>query len=907
MTTSLPIDQAAEAELKGESGLTGDNRTRLRTVLLGPAAPAVSLGSPRRGRLARRHFVDETSESCGSLLVSAGVNAANRLLRLTPDAPIACDPGSPPEPLHPRPSLHFRTPPTRLAGLLVLLLATPVAHAQNARRVTPLDTGWRFLRGHVTGAEGRGFNDSAWKAVTVPHDWSIEGPYDEKAPSGRGGGYLPSGVSWYRKSFDLPAADKGRRVVVEFDGVMANARVWINGRHLGHRPNGYVSFRYDLTDHLRFGDGDNGRNVIAVRTDTSLQPASRWYTGQGIYREARLVSTDPVHIAPWSLYVTTPEAAAERAVVRVKADVVNEANASRDVALRLTLIAPDGREVVTRGTPSRTIAAHETLTFSEDLNVPSPKRWDLSAPHLYRTVVRVVSADAVLDDESTTFGIRDARFEPATGFWLNGKNFKVLGVNLHHDGGAVGAAVPITVWERRLKNLKQLGVNAIRTAHNPPSPAFLDLADRLGFLVMDEMWDAWTVSKPNANYGVHLIFNEWWEADTRDTVRRDRNHPSIVLYSTGNEIHDTPWPDLAKPILKKLVDVFHANDPSRPVTQGLFRPNISKDYDNGLADMLDVVGQNYRENELIAAYRQKPTRKVIGTENRHERDAWLPVRDNAFYAGQFLWPGIDYLGEEDWPRTTFVRGLLDRTGEPRAAGYQRQSWWSTTPMVRMFRRLAPPPRPEVDPGYDPVAPPPPPPAPILLSDWSPAVSTPHDEDVEVYSNADEVELRLNGRTIGRLPKPTDDAPRIFSKVPFEKGVLTAVARNRGQVVATHELKTAGPAHHIVLKSDRTSVMPSWDEVAHITAEIVDEAGVAVPGGTQEITFTVTGPATVIAADNGDPQSHEPYQSNRRKAFQSRCLALVRATSPAGRVTVSAQAPGLAPGAVSFDAVALSVR
>ena len=504
----------------------------------------------------------------------------------------------------------------------------------------------------------------------------------------------------------------------------------------------------------------------------------------------------------------------------------------------------------------------------------------------------------VIDDQTASFGIRDARFEPATGFWLNGRNFKILGVNLHHDGGAVGAAVPLSVWERRLKSLKELGVNAIRTAHNPPSPDFLDLTDRLGFLVMDEMWDAWTVGKPNANYGVHLIFKEWWEDDTRDTVLRDRNHPSIVLYSTGNEIHDTPFPDLAKPILKGLVDVFHANDPSRPVTQGLFRPNISKDYDNGLADMLDVVGQNYRENELIAAYRQKPTRKVIGTENRHERDAWLPVRDNAFYAGQFLWPGIDYLGEEDWPRT---RGLLERTGEPRAAGYQRSSWWSTKPMVRAYRRLAPPPRPEVDPGYDPVAPPPPPPAPILMSDWTPPDLSPHAEEVEVYSNADEVELRLNGRAVGRLPKPADDAPRIF-KVTFAKGVLTATALNKGKVVATHEMTTAGPAARLVVKTDRTLIPPGFDEVAHVTVEIVDAKGVAVPGASDEITFVVDGPASIVAVDNGDPQSHEPYQGLKRRAFQSRVLAIVRATAATGRIRITARAASLTEGSVDLNAV-----
>jgi beta-galactosidase len=781
------------------------------------------------------------------------------------------------------------------SALVLFLLAAPAAAE---RTVIPLDQDWRFRRGEAVGAEERAFDDSAWRTVTVPHDWSIEGPYDPNAPSARGGGYLPSGVSWYRRQVPLPETERGRRVALELDGVMAGARVWVNGRHVGHRPNGYVSVRYDLTDVARFGDGDAGSNVIAIRTDTTLQPASRWYTGQGIYRHARLVTSDAVHVAPYGLYVTTPDASAARATVRVQTTVANDGKSPRPVAVRVTIEGPDGRATVD-ASPPQTISAGERATLTQEIAIDAPRRWDLERPHLYRAVGTVLADGQSVDSDAATFGIRDARFEAATGFWLNGRNLKLKGVCLHHDGGAVGAAVPLRVWERRLQRLKALGVNAIRTAHNPPDPGFLDLTDRMGFLVMDEVWDAWTIGKNHANYGVHLLFPDWWEADTRDTVLRDRNHPSVALWSAGNEIHDTPIPDLAQRILRGLLDVFHANDPSRPVTQGLFRPNVSKDYDNGLADMLDVVGQNYREKELVAAYHQKPTRKVLGTENRHERDVWLAMRDHPFVAGQFLWPGIDYLGEEDWPRTTFVRGLLDRTGEPRAAGWERASWWSDAPMVRAFRRLAPPPRPEVDPGFDPLAPPPPPPAPILREDWTPADGAPHDEDVEVYSNADEVELLLNGRRVGRLPRNADASPRIF-RVAYAPGTLRAVARNGGRVVATHELRTAGPAARIALAVDEATVTTSWEDVAHVTARIVDAHGVAVPDAEHAVSFAVDGPARVIAVDDGDPQSHEPYVAIVRTAFRGRVLALLRATGP-GRVTVQATADGLAPGTITFDA------
>ncbi|MET0555374.1 MAG: glycoside hydrolase family 2 TIM barrel-domain containing protein, partial [Vicinamibacteria bacterium] len=561
-----------------------------------------------------------------------------------------------------------------LASLAAGLLPPAAATAQ--RTTASLDAGWRFRRGEAVGAEQRGFDDAGWRTVDVPHDWSIEGPYDRAAPAGRGGGYLPSGVSWYRRRFPLPAAEKGRRVAIELDGVMAGARVWLNGRHVGHRPNGYVSVRYDVTDVARFGDGDAGANVLSIRTDTTLQPASRWYTGQGVYRHVRLVTTDPVHVAPYGMYVTTPDASVRGARVHVRTTVQNESAGTRQVAVKVAITGPDGREITSVELPPRPIDAGGGGAFQHDIPIPRVRQWDLDHPDLYRATATVLVDGRAADETTAAFGFREALFEPASGFWLNGQNLKLKGVCLHHDGGAVGAAVPLRVWERRLRRLKELGVNAIRTAHNPPDPGFLDLTDRMGFLVMDEVWDAWTVGKNHANYGVHLLFPEWWEADTRDTVQRDRNHPSVVLWSAGNEIHDTPYPDRAKRTLKGLLDVFHGHDPSRPVTQGLFRPNVSKDYDNGLADMLDVIGQNYREKELVAAHEQKPTRRVIGTENRHDREVWLALRDHPFIAGQFLWPGIDYLGEEDWPRTTFVRGLLDRTGEPRAAGWERASWWS---------------------------------------------------------------------------------------------------------------------------------------------------------------------------------------------------------------------------------------
>lgn len=787
---------------------------------------------------------------------------------------------------------------TLSAGLSITTLSTRVVHgsAPVRRTIASFDTDWRFLKGDATGAELANFDDAAWRKLDVPHDWSIEGPFDKNNPTGGAGGFLPAGVGWYRKHFTLPADDKDRRVFIDFDGVMANSNVWINGFHLGTRPYGYVSFRYDLTGHLNFGS--NQRNVIAVRADNSGQPASRWYSGAGIYRHVRLVVTHPVHIENWGTFVTTPRVGPDKATIRVQSEVVNQSNTARDLSLQVTVLDPNGRPVQTTETKTQSVPPSTTMIFSQDLVVKNPKRWDLDHRHLYRAVARVRDGKTRLDDETVAFGIREVRFEPETGFWLNGRNFKLKGVCLHHDASAFGAAVPLRAWERRLEILKQLGVNAIRTAHNPPAPEFLDLCDRLGFIVMDELFDCWTVAKNPHDY--HLYFKDWWRIDTRDTVRRDRNHPSVVIYSAGNEIHDTPKPDIAKPILAALVATFHQHDPSRPVTQGLFRPNVSKDYDNGLADLLDVVGQNYRENEILAAHKQKPTRRILGTENRHDRTAWLPMRDNKPYAGQFLWTGIDYLGEAPrWPTVAHNSGLLDLPGTIKPLGFQRQSWWSSGPMVFITRRIAPTALSPTDPGYEPDLQRR---QQVLFADWNPGDPNPRGENVEVYSNCEQVELFLNGKSLGQKPRPDDDSPRAWT-VPFVAGTLRAVGSNAGKVVASYELRTAGKPAQVMLAADRNFLTPVWDDVVYVTATVVDELGVMVPNAGDLIRFKISGPAVVAAVDSGDVASHEPYQASERRAYQGRCFALIKATAGSGKITIAASASGLKSNTIIINAVA----
>ena len=778
-------------------------------------------------------------------------------------------------------------------ALGIFVIATCSSSFAQGRRVMSFDNGWLFAKGDVPNAEKADLTDAAWRKVNVPHDWSIEGPFDAKNPTLGSGGFLPSGIGWYRKHFTLDAAQSGRRISIEFDGVMANSDVWINGFHLGKRPNGYVSFGYDLTEHLNFGKD----NVIAVRADNAGQPASRWYTGAGLYRHVRLVSTGTVHLDKWSTFVTTPQVNENEAVVKIAATFSNDSAKPVPTGVEYKILDPNGKVIAKTGPKPMTIEAGKGGAGYAEIKVERPALWSLESPSLYKAVVTLLSKGKPVDSETVSFGIRSFEFVPATGFWLNGKNFKIKGACLHHDGSAFGAAVPLAVWERRLNELRKLGVNAIRTAHNPPSPEFLDLTDRMGFLVMDELFDQWTKAKNPFDY--HKDFDEWSKIDVRDTVLRDRNHPSVIIYSAGNEIRDNHADqEKAKQTLQGLVDTFHANDPTRPVTQALFRPNIegANDYNNGLAEILDVVGQNYREKEILAAYKQKPTRKILGTENTHDLSQWLAFRDNPEYSGQFIWVGVDYLGESAaWPNYAYGKGLLDRTATPRPLGFQRQSWWSDKPMVYMARRVAPATASPTDPGWE-----------VaeqkrtqtLFGDWTPKNLTAHEENVEVYSNCDEVELFLNGKSLGSKTKPANDSPRNWM-VNFEAGTIKAVGKNGGKVVTEFELRTAGKPARILLASDKPNLENDWNDVAYVSASVVDANGVIVPAANIRIDFEATGSGTIAAVDSGDNADHDPFQSASRRSYEGKCFALIKASKASGSINITAKSDGLSGNKVSI--------
>lgn len=758
------------------------------------------------------------------------------------------------------------------------------AEAQNkeknqGRITTNFDRDWTFIQKDIPGAENPMFNDQEWRKLQVPHDWSIEGAYDKTHLTGRGGGYLPSGIGWYRKRFELEEKMAGYQISIEFDGVMANSEVWINGHSLGKRPYGYIGFGYNLTKYLHFGKGK--LNVIAVRADNLVQPASRFYTGAGIYRHVRLLATQLLHIDKWGVYITTPEVGADKATVRVQTKLNNVSGKSEAVTIETMLLNPAGRELNTVRS-KRILNAGESMVLEQKMIVAKPALWNLEKPQLYKANSKISMGTKVVDQQTNTFGIRSARFDAATGFWLNDKNFKIKGVCLHHDGGAVGAAVPLSVWRYRFNLLKEAGVNAIRTAHNPAAPEFLDLCDEMGFLVMDETFDTWTVPKNNGEQGYNRFWKEWWERDTRDMVLRDRNHPSVIIYSVGNEIHDNLDSPEGFKKYRDQQDLIHQLDSGRPVTMALFRPASSKVYTNGFAETMDVVGQNYRENELVAIHQEKPQLKVLGTENTHVLQQYLALRDHPFMAGQFLWTGFAYLGEADWPQTTWGESLFDRIGNWTHLGLQRQSWWSASPVVHIVRK-------EGNAG-----------AGEWINNWTPTDFDTYDDGrIAVFSNCDEVDLVLNGKSLGVKPKPADDSPRMWN-VTFEKGTLTAVGMNKGKVVIQEELKTASRPAKIVLSSDRTQLRSEWDEAVFVKAVVLDANGVVCPNADQLITFHISG-GEIAGVDNGNVNSHELYKANQRQAYHGVCMAMVKGNKP-GHIELKATAEGLEGGVLNIEVI-----
>lgn len=789
-------------------------------------------------------------------------------------------------------------------------------------RHTAFNDDWRFLKADAPGAEQPGFNDRRWTALRLPHDWAIDGPFDRNLNPHTGALHI-SGIGWYRKTFTLPG---NHYYAIEFDGAMANSRVWLNGHELGGRPYGYSGFSFDLTPFLQPAGKPN---VIAVRLAPEPN-SSRWYPGAGIYRNVWLDQTDAVSVARWGTYVTTPEVAATRATVAIKTEVRNRLSNSASIVLRTSVVDPAGREVTRVDTPA-TVPAGDGQTVPTQLVVVRPQLWDIENPRLYTLVTEVMEGDKVVDRYVTPFGIRTIGFDAQQGFSLNGRILKLHGVCLHHDLGALGTAVNRRAIERQLEILKRAGVNAIRTSHNPPAPELLEAADRMGFLVMDEAFDMWRIPKvPN---GYSKYYDEWSERDLRDMVRRDRNHPSIILWSIGNEIPEQQSPDGWREA-RRLTGLFHEEDPTRPTTSAF--NNWDDAIRNKLADEVDVPGFNYKPNFYQRIHNEHPKWVIYGSETAScvsSRGTYhLPIKDygkdpslqissydivaprwancpdvdfaaeDALPAvlGEFVWTGFDYIGEptpyfgehednsHDWPARSSYFGMVDLAGFPKDRYYLYQSVWTHEPMVH------------------------------VLPHWNWQGHEGQDIPVMVYSNAEEVELSLNGRSFGRqktfttpieLPvgpnvsetRKIQSKYRLMWNVPYQPGALVATAYSRGKVVARDEMHTAGPPARIELVADRNVIAADGDDLSFITVRIVDKDGHLCPVSDNLVKFNVSGAGNIAAVDNGNAATVELFHADHRKAFNGLALLIVRSkVRAAGTVHIAATGAGLTPARIDIE-------
>jgi beta-galactosidase len=749
------------------------------------------------------------------------------------------------------------------------------------------------------------FDDSGWRRLKLPHDWSIEGPFGPEYASGNG--YAPGGLGWYRKHFRLPPASKGKMVTLEFDGVYDHSEVWLNGHFVGGRPYGYSSFTCDLTPHLKF---DSGENVVAVRVDHSRFADSRWYTGSGIYRHVHLTITEPMRVAHWGVSVTTPEVKEDSATVRVETTVENNSTNANTFSLQSELLTQDGNVVASLSTAGSLTQATNQLVVQQ-MTLAHPELWTLEVPRLYTIRSRLSVNSTVVDESSTPFGIRSLRFDPDNGFFLNGKSLKLKGVCLHHEAGCLGAAVPEKVWERRLRQLKEIGVNSIRTSHNPPAPELLDLCDRLGLLVKDEAFDEFTPAKNKwvngrnaglpSRFGYAEDFEEWSVRDVQDMVRRDRNHPSIILWSIGNEIDYANDP-FSHPILgreyrpenpsaenlvkhgRPLLEAVKQLDRSRPVTAAL--ANVAMSDAVGFGEMLDVVGYNYQEARYASDHAKYPKRFIFGSENGHPYANWMVVRDNAYVAGQFLWTGIDYLGEAGaWPNRGSAAGLLDHCGFKKPVAWFRQSLWSDQPMVYLCASTSRPGRARFARFRG-------------EESWNwPSNAT---AMVRCFTTCPEVQLLLNNKTVGTKHLADAVGGMLNWEIPFDRGILKAVGSRDGKSLCEFALQTAGPPSRIKLIPDSTQLAAGGSDICHVELRITDAQGVRVPDAQNELTFELAGPAQILGIENGDLNSPPNYNAPTHKAFHGRGLAILQSGMLPGRVTLKVTSPELETGTLVME-------
>ena len=810
---------------------------------------------------------------------------------------------------------------TIMASLALTLVAT-VGYAQ--RYVTTLEKGWKFTRTDDPQQAAPTYDDSEWECVTVPHDWAIAGPFDmsidtqevkviedgdqkAKLRTGRTGALPFIGTGWYRRTLEALPGGEGYNYRLEFDGAMSHAKVYVNGQLAGERPYGYSSFAVDITPFLV----EDGQNVVAVRLENQPQ-SSRWYPGAGLYRRVRLVATAPIRVAQWGTYVTTPVVKGNTATVKIRTTVENSDKFS-DATIITTLLDPQGRSVATAETA---LSADPQTQVEQQFKLQDIQRWDIESPLLYTAVSEIYADGKCRDRYTTPFGIRTIRFEVNGGFFLNDRHVPLQGVCMHHDLGPLGAAVNDRALERQLEILKEMGCNAIRTSHNPPAPELLDLCDRMGFLVMDESFDEWTIGK-NAN-GYANIFDEWAERDLTDMIHRDRNHPCVILWSIGNEIREQGQPDGAK-VAQFLANICRREDPTRLITAGF--NNYDKALENGFAEVVDVFGFNYKPFAYDDVHAKYPHLRLIATETAStvssrgvyhlpveetnnpfhddyqcssydvEYPRWASMPDTEFagqddnpcMAGEFVWTGFDYLGEptpynEETPARSSYFGIVDLAGMKKDRFYLYQSRWSDTPVLH------------------------------LLPHWNWEGHEGETIPVHCYTNYDQVELFLNGKSLGTQTKVASDKHRryrmIWDNVVYEPGELRAVAYGAdGKVAQETVIRTAGAPHHLVLKADREVISADGQDLSFVEVTVVDKDGNPCPLAALSLRFEVNGTASegaTLALCNGDPTSHESFYGKTMKTFSGKCMAVIGKTDHKGMLCLKVKANGLPVATVDIE-------
>lgn len=789
--------------------------------------------------------------------------------------------------------------------MLTILASCSMSGELSPRDRVSMDFDWYFIQRDVVNAQEVDFDHSAWRCLNVPHDWSIEGDYAETNPAGRAGAYLPTGIGWYRKSINIDELSD-KRYFIEFDGVYMNSDVYINGQHLGNRPYGYVSFSYDLTHYLV-----EGENILAVRVDHSKAPSGRWYTGSGIYRHVWLTTTSNIYVPQWGTYATTSKVSSEQAEVSLQVDIRNQLDSSKDVDIYSYIVDDKGVKVADATT---TINIDKAATVEQNFEVKTPQLWSPDTPTIYTINTKLYADGKCVDSYTTPLGIRSIELRGSKGMFLNGEPIKFKGLSNHHDAGAVGAAVPNDVLYHRLKMLKAMGCNALRTTHNPFAPEFYAMCDTMGFLVMNEAFDGWFDTKAKFDYG--LYFEQWWQKDLKDFMLRDRNHPSVVMWSIGNEV-----PNFTGEQQKLISDYARSIDPTRPVSQG-------RGYMQPYIDLSGFNGHGEFRGVLEGHHKQFPDRAIVGTEITHTlqtrgvyrtktwyrtkdnpapwekpedfvemeplvykipdltekevfegirkeyqssydnsivrlgvRDDWNRVEDMEYYIGNFRWTGFDYLGESfGWAARTDNFGIIDLAGFEKDHYYLYQSLWSDEPMVH------------------------------LLPHWTHPGREGVEIPVVVYTNCDGAELFLNGKSLGKKEMTRDR--QIVWLVPYQSGTLTVQAIDRDGNKLSKSYSTAGKAAKIKLDVNRDQITANQQDVVMCEVTITDNNGVMVPDSHNLITFDVDGEATIIGVENGDIIDLSPHKVNYRKVFKGKALLMVQATDRGGDIAITATSEGL---------------